>query len=98
MEVWQDGVARLSSDLLGVEEGVRGPVWAQTASRRAASPQAACQTRQKVLDVVSFSGSRVPPHLPPPRPFTAKLEQYWENGTGAYNEESGLFTQPSLGP
>lgn len=29
-------------------------------------------------------------------PFTVKLEQSWENGTGVSNQESGLFTQLSL--
>lgn len=30
-------------------------------------------------------------------PFTVKLEQRWENGTGVSNQESVLFTQPNPG-
>ena len=93
MEVWQAGVASLSSDLLGVRDGLGD----RCGPRLHPGEQLACRqlvrTTQKVLDVVSFSGSRFHPHPP----FTAKLEQYWENGTGAYNEEPGLFTQPRLG-
>lgn len=65
----------------------------QTAS---GGDQSACiqavRTRQKVLDEVSLSGSRIFFF-----PFTVKLEQSWENGTGVSNQESGLFTQLSLG-
>lgn len=57
MEVWREGAARLSSDLLGV----RGEVESWRGSRLLPGEQWACtqpvRMRKKVLDEVSFSGS-----------------------------------------
>lgn len=78
---------------LGQGKGVGDQCLVPTAS---GGDQSACiqvvRTRQKVLREVSFSGSRI--FFPP---FTVKLEQSGENGTGVSNQEPGLLTQLSLG-
>lgn len=56
-----------------------------------ASTPTRVRPRQKVLDEVSYSGSRFCFVLF--CSFTVKLERSWEIGTGVPSQETGLFTQ-----
>lgn len=74
--------------------GRQGAVWG--GYRRLLGEQSACiqpvRTRKKVLGKFPLQGVE---YFPPP--FTVKLEQSWENGTGVTNQDTGLFTQLSRG-
>lgn len=74
--MWRDGQARVSSDLLGVRGGVEG--W-----------RCSVRPRKKMLDEVSFSGSRFF------SPFTVKLEQSWENGAGVNQQSRDKAVYPT---